>query len=354
MLVYYILILLIAIFGIVFKENKKMFFVLSGILIFAVIGFRSPSVGNDTKRYLDMYIYRTEYYIDYFKTTTFDKILLNDYLYFIYSSIMLNLGVNTQTFLIISGALVTITTCFIYYKYSDIPYICILSFLSIGLFTFYLSALRQGIAVAIIALSYKYIIEKKPVHFVVTVLIASGFHLTALVFLPAYFIVVFMEKKSLVRFSIVFSIGCILIIGLFYSTIYQLDISPRFSKYLSDDIVRTNPIVVVMYALIIAFTIMIYEFNTETYKSHDKTFFVLSIVGLGIMILSLQNTIISRFSYYYLLCLPVVIVNSIAKVKDGKEQMIYSLACFEVELLYFYYTVPNSILMISDYKFFWQ
>lgn len=51
-----------------------------------------------------------------------------------------------------------------------------------------MNAIKQAIALAIIAYSIQYIIKQKPKMFVLTVLIASCFHYSSLVFLPVYFV----------------------------------------------------------------------------------------------------------------------------------------------------------------------
>ncbi|MEX2594827.1 MAG: EpsG family protein [Anditalea sp.] len=70
---------------------------------------------------------------------------------------------------------------------SDFPEISYLVFFSSGLIFFYTSGIRQAIALSMCFFSYKYIVEKSFWKFLAMVLLASSFHITALLFIPVYF-----------------------------------------------------------------------------------------------------------------------------------------------------------------------
>jgi hypothetical protein len=73
-----------------------------------------------------------------------------------------------------------------YKKHTIYPWILLFSY---KLFLpFFLSIMRQGVAVSIIFYSYKYIRENRFWKFLICVLFASGFHKTAIFMIPFYFI----------------------------------------------------------------------------------------------------------------------------------------------------------------------
>lgn len=83
-----------------------------------------------------------------------------------------------------------VTVCFarLIYRYSPSPVQSILYHFGLLLFTFHFSALKQSIAMAILMLAFDQLVERKPVKFILIVLLAGQFHLPSLAFLPAYWI----------------------------------------------------------------------------------------------------------------------------------------------------------------------
>jgi hypothetical protein len=71
-------------------------------------------------------------------------------------------------------------------KYSPLPFVSILLFYCLMLT--YLGMNRQYIAFAIAIFSYKYIFKRKIISFIIAIAIASLFHVSVLIFFPAYFL----------------------------------------------------------------------------------------------------------------------------------------------------------------------
>ena len=95
-------------------------------------------------------------------------------------------GDDYQLFVSLIALFVTICFGHMIYRFSPDPLQSILYHLGLLLFTFHFSALKQSIAMAILMLSLDQIEKRKPLRFLLLVLIAGQFHLPALVFLPAY------------------------------------------------------------------------------------------------------------------------------------------------------------------------
>ena len=91
--------------------------------------------------------------------------------------------------------------CVFVYKYSSIKWMSILLFISLGFYYTSFNMIRQFIAIAIVMLSYKYLIEKNFLKFFMIVLCASLFHMSALIFIPFYFI-------SRCNFNIIKTFSC--------------------------------------------------------------------------------------------------------------------------------------------------
>ncbi len=92
-------------------------------------------------------------------------------------------------------------------KESQWPALSIVIFVGMGMWGTSMGILRQWSAMAILTYSYKYIKQKKFIPFVVIVLIAMLFHRTAAIFILAYFIANIPLNKSIIVFSIPFSVA---------------------------------------------------------------------------------------------------------------------------------------------------
>lgn len=72
------------------------------------------------------------------------------------------------------------------YKYSSVPWVSVITFLSLGMFFNSLNFLRQFTAAIIVTFALQYIEKKNPFKFLTVVIIASIFHWSALIMIPFY------------------------------------------------------------------------------------------------------------------------------------------------------------------------
>lgn len=358
MQIYYLLFLIIIfLYLILGEQNKKIYYSIIMILLILIIGLRNPSVGTDTLNYLIMYREQTKTTIEYLLNTFPSLIILNsDPLYFIYCFILQIFQVNEQLFLFLTALISILCTISFFYKYSCHALISILSFSSIGLISVYISAMRQTLALSIVALAIPCIIEKKPLKFYFLVILASGFHITALIMLPAYLIVRLFRNWKLQNIFLLCSITGFIIKNAIYPVGLKLGLGIRFTQYFRDNVIGTSPLLIILYiSIAIVYIFMNFGYKQSQYTTIlNKELFIIYSIGVSILIMSLVNTIISRFAYYYLMSFPVILANSLAEVKKTFDRLVFYCGCIGIELLFFVITVPNSVFGISPYLFFWQ
>lgn len=75
------------------------------------------------------------------------------------------------------------------YRHSNDVYLSVLGFMSLGVMQFYLTGFRQSFAIAICLLALEAAENKKIIHFIAWIALATSIHQTAIVFLVVYFIV---------------------------------------------------------------------------------------------------------------------------------------------------------------------
>lgn len=92
------------------------------------------------------------------------------------------------------------------YKYSYNFFAALMIYFPIQFMSYDVNGIRQGLAIAIIFCSLKYLLERKLKLYLILVLIATGFHYSAIIFLPFYFISNIKLKPLLIHFIVVGSV----------------------------------------------------------------------------------------------------------------------------------------------------
>jgi len=108
-----------------------------------------------------------------------------------------------------------------------------LVFFSFFLITFNLHIIRQGLAIAIILFGYRFLFNKNYLKFILIILLASTFHLSALILLPFMFLIHLKIAPFYQFIIIIISLGVLLfqevIVGFYYSIAGNI---PLLNKYL--------------------------------------------------------------------------------------------------------------------------
>ncbi|MCD8019250.1 MAG: EpsG family protein [Clostridiales bacterium] len=120
-----------------------------------------------------------------------------------------------QIFLIFLAIVTEVMVAIIIYKYSPIPWCSYLVWNCLGFYVFGFSSIKQALAMAVLIWAFYYIIEEKPAKFTILTLIAGFIHMTALAFLPAYWL-----AKLRITFRTV--LGYIAAGALMYAFRYQI------------------------------------------------------------------------------------------------------------------------------------
>ena len=206
---YALLVVLILITAVTLKGNQphnKKYVIIACLLLFSIYGLRNTYyIGVDTTQmYKNVFnIVRNSSWSEvyeghkshnlgfYLMVKVFSTYISNDYQLFI------------------STVALFVTICFgkLLYRYSPSPVQSILYHFGLLLFIFHFSALKQSIAMAILMLAFDPLVQRKPIKFILIVLIAGQFHEPSLVFLPAYWITMLRPGKS---YLIFLAVGLIL------------------------------------------------------------------------------------------------------------------------------------------------
>lgn len=185
------------------------------------------------------------------------------------------------------------------------------------------NGIRQGMAMGFILVSLTSILEKKPIKFLGWVVIACLFHISALIFIPFYWIAITKLSRKLV--FIVLSVSIFLSIPIrimvenssLMNTLLALEALSHYSTYLhSDEYVKNIPIlsIAVFQRLIIFF---LFFLNYKKIKAPEElkrmliNGYLVSIILF--VFLSFSAEYAARLSFYYkameIIMIPMVVIS---------------------------------------------
>ena len=202
MAVYYWLVVLVLLFGLLMhgeqKGNTKYIFVVA-ILLFCVLGLRDAyTVGNDSSSSYRLQFERMEdkhwsdlggpfdWVQDLEEQSGRDD--KNAGLEYLMKIVYDWTDGDYQAFIVLISFFVILANAHLVKKYSPSPLQAFLYFFGLLYFSFHFNALKQSVAMIFIIYAFDAIIDRKLLKFLLLVTAASVFHYPALVFLPAYWI----------------------------------------------------------------------------------------------------------------------------------------------------------------------
>lgn len=168
--------------------NNNLFILIACLELIILAGIRGYNVGADTNTYLSA--------LNYYKSIPRNNILISELVYpyafepgyFWLTKICAFLQFDETAFLFLIAIIIYTPVFAAIYRDSDDPYISILSYFAFGLFAYSLGIFRQMIAVSIVISGRNFIRNREFIKYLLIILSAMMFHLTALIALGLYFL----------------------------------------------------------------------------------------------------------------------------------------------------------------------
>lgn len=235
--------------------------------------------------------------------------------------------------------------CIMYplYKYSCNYGISLFLFMTSCQFTWMFNGMRQFLVASILFACTPFILEKKPIPYIIIVLILSTFHKSALIMIPAYFIV---DSEPWSKRSMLF-IACIILAmmftskftGLLDTVVENSDYATSIGEFKdSDD--GTSPIRILVESIPIIIAFIYRDRIKEKLTPIIKISINMSLISSGVYIISKiakSGVLLGRlpiyFSLYNLLLLPWLINNTFEK-NERRLINFFMIICY---LGFFYY-----------------
>ena len=219
-------------------------------------------------------------------------------------------------------------------------------------FTMLFSGLRQVIAMALVAMSYKFVKEKKLLWFLIIVAFAMLFHKSAFIAFLLYPI----YHMNINRVKILVATPVIGLVFVFNKPIFEFLL--RFiNDYYDYSYSETEAYtMIVLFALFVLFSYI----APDDSKMDKETIGLrnISVMALVLQIFALASTVSMRMNLYYTMLLPLLIPKIINRTSE-KNEKIYKIVGIVMTIffiVYYFYGVSKgeSALKIYPYKFFWE
>lgn len=318
-------------------------------LIFLLLALRHPSMGGDLG-------YHSETDTGYLQSfdvlcaaswksiLTVRQYLNYEFGYMLFNKFIGTLWQNRQFFLGACAFVSLFPVGYMIRKQSVSPALSWVIYLALPIFEMLFSGLRQGIAMGICFLSILPLQKKKPFFFLLSVLAASLFHDSALVFLIAYPIY-HIHLSGPFRFI---SVAAIPVIFLLRHPIFEL-----LCRLVNQDIVADNNNAIAFLLLLS----LIYVLCCLFYRSDDRTqngFLNLLLVCSVIQVFSSVHVLAQRVGFFFMfplvLLLPAVINNMEPRLRiAAKFAVIVFFVVFGLWRVY-----GSTWSMMYPYHWFWE
>ena len=335
-----------------YESCERRFAILASIGIILFTGLRHYTVGPDSDSYAS--------YID----NLHNGIWLNGYdrfekgFYYLSRLISKVTGSYTVYFLII--ALIVMLGYFVYfYTASRSFFWTIFLYITIGPFVFQLTGLRQAIAMALCAASLKFVKDKKFIPFLLLVLLASQFHISALIFLPFYFVA---RINPSIKSVILFAIGTVVVL---YANEAILNLankilgSDKGYEEVSGGWVNFVTYGGIILASLTSFANMYSTNGAYTYKLLDNTrkynviSFNLTLLAFLTYFLRYWFRMAERGSKFFMIGAIVLLANYLSSIEDKRTRIVVKMAVVVLAIGLFVYRQTREGSQYG-YHFFWQ
>ena len=350
--IYLLILILLFIIGDIIKpnksvKNKKIYMIIAFIILGGVAAIRSSSVGTDTDQFtLFFCIVQERTILDVVNSIRYEVgfVVLCKVLGFITTS--------PQILIIVTSIFINgVITLFIYKESKDVVFSIIL-YIALNYYFSYMNIMRQALAISIILLGYILFLKKnKKILFILSVMLASAFHTTAILVVAILFFKDIKYKMSHYIITVITSLIAFLLAPQLFMLASRLLNS--YSVYVNSVFYESNYFVAV-FIFLINFTMLTVSFfsNRKENRRLSKLLIISSIAvissAIGIRI-TLLGRMANYFNIYNIVLLPNAIQNNTNKITRKSVYLlalIFSVAYFLILLKYrpeWYQVIPYTV-----------
>ena len=236
------------------------------------------------------------------------------------------------------------------YKYSKLLELSLYVYITSGMFLMSMNGIRQFLAAAIAFAATKYIFNGNWKKYILVVLLAAQFHQSALILIPIYFIV---RRKAWSWTTVLLLGGAVLIVigfNQFSSALFSVLENSQYSDYKNFSEGGTNIIRVAVWGVPVIFAYLGREKLRQIFPQSDYVV-NMALIAFVFMIVSTQNWIFARFTFYFGLYCPLL-MSWIVQLFVQRERKIIYYAILVFYFIYYFYENVVSLNMWYESDFF--
>ena len=336
------IIMLYFITKVLFKKSKLVYCILIGIFLFLILALRETTIGKDLYHFYAPY-FRLICRYNFEELVDFTKRIDSEFTFYLIDYFISRFTTNIHVYIaIISLPFIFVITRFIY-KYSKNPLLSFLMFIALNYYCFAFSALRHTMAAAFLVIAYDFIIKKKKLGFLISVVLASLMHRSALIFLIAYPIC-----NLKVRFKQIFLISISLFISLllknsFLNIIFTFIGDSRFTYYKDSQ----TDISLAFFAInLVIYLLMAYLYGNKRDIYENKVNLNLQFLCVCFAALTPMLAEMLRLSYFFGVFACCGLPSAISTSKYKSNQRFYNTVLAMILIAYFLnFTLINNELV---------
>lgn len=273
---------------------------------------------------------------------------LKDPSFYAFAKLLSSAGVNIWGWFAIIAMLFAASFAHLIKKFSPIPFISCLTLISLEIFAFSMSGLRQAMALSFVCFAYPCILERKLKNYLLCIFMAWAFHSSALIFLPAYWLVSYRIGTKQVIIIAICVVLCLQVPSLIRNTLGILAWNDSIANYQNQEVALTWA------GFIIQVSIFAFCFCYRHCVTKDKLSILticLNCMTFGLIFQSMASIIAEAFraAYYYNLCNMIAIPIVIAAQQKHRNRVIMASAISFVLFLYMLWKQAYF-----NYVYFWE
>ena len=322
-------------------SNKKTNTLLFAFIVMAIfIGFRTSNIGIDTKYYVMWYQQKN------YDFANFEVLLpIISFVIHIFSS---KYCVYLLCLSLIS--LFGIYKCSVHYKFNTELFLFL--YITSYCFIYCTSAIRFFCAFSIIIYSFIYMIKKDDLKVLLLILLASMFHLTAIIFIPIYIFTKFKyNKKNIIFLTLIL----LLFVGISNTIGIDFLLQTRlFSKYeyVLESKNSLGGISFLINSLILLFSFIYYK-SIKLYKEDYEFFIKMQLIATALDFIGIASRFIWYFKFPVWFIIPIILIN-IKSSRKKDYMLLYILFIIIFSLCYYYYlshALPDNNFLKYEFNY---
>lgn len=311
------------------ETRKKLFLVICFFLFFILVGFRSFETGSDTPTYLKSFRDAVTLRWGHISKTRFEVG------YGTFEVLMGYVTTSGRIFLLVLSAIFNYGVYRFIKKYSDNYLLSVIMYVCLLFFYFSMTGLRQFFAIILILYSFRYVKTKKIIPFILSIVLASSFHVTSMICLLLYpmYHMSFTRLKSFMLICV--AILMMLIISSASESIFAA-IGWDYSYGIREnDYSLANLLYFLMYGLMFVLSLSLRgRCNSSQQKKSIDFYIYVFLISALINLIAIRMNVLARLAEYFTIFSIVALPNIIHNTCNQRKELDYNLIIIAFLLMY--------------------